>query len=194
MADVPVVRVEGPAIRAPQEAAPDKVLNISNLQITQAGFVGECRTARHLSYPRGRALRPARLARSAFPFSAPITMPHASSSLTLRAGKRRYHRPARYRAFLAPTPQLALRPATGPSGWFNLLAKLLDDLTGIQGLLDCVWWGILLLGQAENLLRCLSKRSAAEATAWAEGCSRQFPRACPRGRPRGCGHRHQPRS
>jgi hypothetical protein len=137
--------------------------------------------------------RPARLARSALPFSAPITMPHAFNSLTLCAGKRRYHRPSRHRAFLAPTSQPALRPNSGPSGWFNLLAKLLDDLTGIPGFFDCAWWGILLFGQAEDLLRCLTKRSAAEATAWIEGCSRQLPLACPRWRPQGCGHRHQPR-
>jgi hypothetical protein len=121
-------------------------------------------------------------------------MPHASGSLTLRPGKRRYHRPARYRAFLAPTSRPALRPATGTSGWFKLLAKLLDDLTGMQGFLDCVWWGILLLGQAEDLLRCLTKRSAAEATTWVEGCSKQFPLACPRWRPKGYGHRYQPRT
>jgi hypothetical protein len=109
-------------------------------------------------------LCPPQLAMLALSFSAPISMPHASGSSILRAGKPRYRQPSRQRALLAPTFQPALRPANGSHGWLNLFAKLLDDLTGIQGFLDCVWWGILLLGQAEDLLCCPTKRSAAKAT------------------------------
>ncbi|MDF7813948.1 hypothetical protein [Hymenobacter sp. YC55] len=99
----------------------------------------------------------------------------ASRSLSLRARKSRYQRPTRPHSSLAATTQPALRPTSGFSKWGSLLAKLLDDLTGIPGFLDGVLWGIMLFPKVESVFRCAAKELAAKVHAWPAGSSQQRP-------------------